>query len=246
MNTLTSRWIALAPVLVLSACVQSSSTRTSHSPAAPPIQGRVVLQGEVPASRVITAPPPLTTVFPDGIVVTPYRVGPDHGLAEVVVSIVNPPSVRPAPSAATSSLLVSNTVCEPRVLAVQTNQPVRFTVRGGQMLNLMASAPQRDGWNQAVPADAEFEKRFPSAGARYRITDNVHPWLSASVWTFDHPWFAVTDATGAFELPPLAPGRYTLQFEHRAGGRSTQEIEVPVMGEPLTLTMRISTPTAGL
>jgi hypothetical protein len=114
------------------------------------------------------------------------------------------------------------------------------------MLNLMSVAPEGGGWNQAVPPDAEFEKWFPSAGGRYRITDNVHPWLSASVWAFDHPWFAVTDAHGAFELPPLAPGRYTLQIEHRAGGRSTQEIEIPVTGEPLTLTMRVSTRSAGL
>ena len=225
-------------MLLLSACVHSSPKATSTAPSTPSaIHGRVVFQGEVPPPRVTPAPPPLTAVFPEGIVSAPYRVSSDRGLAEVVVSIVNPPSVRTAPSPPPPSLVVSNTVCQPRVLAVQTDQPVRFTVRGGRMLNLSAVGPEHGGWNRAVTTDSDFEKHFPVAGVRYRITDNVHPWLVASIWTFDHPWFAVTEADGTFELPPLPPGRYTLQLEHRAGGRSTQEIDVPGTGEPLALTM---------
>lgn len=51
------------------------------------------------------------------------------------------------------------------------------------------------------------------------------------------PSVAVTEPSGTFELPPLPPGRYTLRFEHRAGGQSTREIDVPGTGEPLSLTM---------
>ena len=35
---------------------------------------------------------------------------------------------------------------------------------------------------------------------------------------FAHPWFAVTDAEGRFELPPLPPGRYELEARHRRSG----------------------------
>ena len=60
-----------------------------------------------------------------------------------------------------------------------------------------------------------------------------------------HPWFAVTGADGSFELPPLSPGRYTLQIEHRAAGRSTQEFTVPATGL-LTLTLPADSTAKGL
>lgn len=251
MTKLACLLAALTLAMASNGCRQPSTTPNLSSPAAQAsqaaqvVRGRVLFQGDVPASSVIAVPPPLDAMFPNGIVSARYRVSPDRGLAEVVVSIVNPPSGGPLSPGTPTSLVVSNTLCYPRALAVHTNQAVRFTVRGNPMLNLTAIGPKDGAWNRAVTRDTEFEEWFPVAGIRYRITDNVHPWLTASVWTFDHRWFAVTDAEGRFELPPLPPGRYTVQFEHRLGGSSTREIEVPGTGEALALTMRADAPPAG-
>lgn len=203
-----------------------------------------MFEGEVPPTRFITPHPPLDAVFPQGIPSTRYRVSSNRGLAEVVVSIVNPPADRPAPPTSPQFLSISNTISHPRVLAVHTNQPVRFSVRGGRFLNLMSVATHGPSWIKCVPGDLDFEKWYPNAGARVRITDNNHVWLIADIWMFDHSWFAVTGPDGAFALPPLPPGRYTLQIEHRWGGRSTREIDVPAT-EPLTLTLSASTTQAG-
>ena len=233
----------LALPLLLGACAQTSPKSSSPNPT--PVHGQVVFEGELPPTQIITPHPPLDAIFPQGIPSTRYRVSPDRGLAEVVVSIVNPPADRPAPPTSPQSLSISNTICYPRVLAVHTNQPVQFSVRGGQMFNLMAVPTHGRGWNKAVPGDLDFEKWFPYAGARYRLTDNVFVWLNAYIYAFDHPWFAVTGPDGFFELPPLPPGRYTLQIEHRAGGRSIREIDVPANG-PLSLTLTAGTTQASL
>jgi hypothetical protein len=114
------------------------------------------------------------------------------------------------------------------------------------MFNLNCSTSTRgQGFNKAVVGDMDFEKWFPNAGARYRLMDNVYVWLNAYIYAFDHPWFAVTGPDGSFELPPLPPGRYTLQIEHRAGGRLTREIEVPPTA-PLNLTLTAGTTQASL
>jgi hypothetical protein len=47
---------------------------------------------------------------------------------------------------------------------------------------------------------------------------NVHPWLRGFVWAFEHPYFAVTDATGSFEIPNAPAGTWRLVVWHEAVG----------------------------
>lgn len=207
------------------------------------VSGRVSLAGEVPPPRRIEVPPSLKAAFPNGLEISPYRLGTEGTLGEVVVSVVNPPARRPPSSDTPRRLLISNTLCEPRVLAVYTNQPVEFEVRGGPLLNLSALARPGTGWNRAVAGPDTFVKRFDQPDSQVRITDNNHAWLSAYVSVFDHPWFAVTDETGQFSLPPLPPGRYTLQFAHRRAGVVSAEID-SASPAPLTVDVTFNPPSS--
>jgi hypothetical protein len=49
---------------------------------------------------------------------------------------------------------------------------------------------------------------------QFSVKCDVHPWMLASVHVFDHPYFAATDAAGAFEIGGVPPGEYTLVFAH--------------------------------
>jgi plastocyanin len=42
-----------------------------------------------------------------------------------------------------------------------------------------------------------------------RIFCNIHPNMAAYVFVVDSPYFAVSDETGAFALPPVPAGKYT-------------------------------------
>ncbi len=55
---------------------------------------------------------------------------------------------------------------------------------------------------------------------------DVHGWMNAYVGVLDHPYFAVTDADGKFELKTLPPGTYTIEAWHEKLGTTTQSVTI--------------------
>ena len=64
-----------------------------------------------------------------------------------------------------------------------------------------------------------------------RFKCDFHGWMAAYVGVMSHPFFAVTDASGAFDLTGLPPGTYTLEAWHETFGTRTQEITIPAGGQ---------------
>jgi hypothetical protein len=40
----------------------------------------------------------------------------------------------------------------------------------------------------------------------YMVADDLYTWMSAYVWCFDHPYFAITNADGRFRIPRVPAG----------------------------------------
>jgi hypothetical protein len=55
---------------------------------------------------------------------------------------------------------------------------------------------------------------------------DVHGWMNAYVGVLDHPFFAVTDADGKFDIKGLPPGTYTIEAWHEKGGTVTQSVTI--------------------
>lgn len=56
--------------------------------------------------------------------------------------------------------------------------------------------------------------RFSQPGPYQATCDAGHPWMSAYVVVIEHPYYAVTDANGRFELRDVPPGTYTIKMWH--------------------------------
>jgi hypothetical protein len=61
---------------------------------------------------------------------------------------------------------------------------------------------------------------------RLELNCRTHPWSSGSIHVFDHPYFAVSAATGRFVLDSIPPGTYTMRTWHERLGNTTREVRI--------------------
>jgi hypothetical protein len=58
--------------------------------------------------------------------------------------------------------------------------------------------------NETLPPNSEKKYQLRSERIPIGVSCAIHPWMKGYAWVFDHPYFAVTDADGKFEIK-LAP-----------------------------------------
>jgi plastocyanin len=110
---------------------------------------------------------------------------------------------------------------------------------------------QEQTWfSRALPElGASYEEALAAPGIVRLVDDAAHPWMLGWVHAFEHPYFAVSDAEGRFQLSRIPPGQYTLRAWHE-GVRVTGETEAGrpvysapiVLGRPVTVTAGHDTP----
>ena len=60
----------------------------------------------------------------------------------------------------------------------------------------------------------------------FKVSCDVHSWMTAWVAVFDHPYFNVTTDAGAFNIVNLPPGSYKLICWHERFGKLEKQIEI--------------------
>jgi hypothetical protein len=74
------------------------------------------------------------------------------------------------------------------------------------------------GNNVIIPPKQSYTQKGLKADKHpIRVTCHVRPWMRAWVRVFDHPYFAVTDADGGFEIPQAPAGVWRLVVWHETG-----------------------------
>ncbi len=66
----------------------------------------------------------------------------------------------------------------------------------------------------------------PVAEAPFKVKCDVHPWESAWITVFSHPFFGITGNTGSFQIANLPPGKYVLEAWHEKFGVLQASVEV--------------------
>ncbi|MGD0498128.1 MAG: hypothetical protein ABSC23_06805 [Bryobacteraceae bacterium] len=127
--------------------------------------------------------------------------------------------VAPAP-AGRARVIQKDKLFIPHVTAIQVGTGVAFpnldpiyhsafSTFSGQIFDLGLYSP---GTSRTVT--------FHHAGI-VRVFCNIHPTMSAVIVVLKDPWFAVSDATGAFSIPNVPAGEYQMHVFHE---RATQKI----------------------
>jgi plastocyanin len=152
--------------------------------------------------------------------------GPGNGLANVVVYI--------SAGEADTTMIPANAVpfdqqgCHytTHVLAIRAGQEIKIINSDPVSHNIHPLAKVNREWNRIQPPGTppfsysyEKEEFIP-------VKCNIHPWMQGYFAILKTGHFAVTGEDGAFRLPGLPPGKYTVTAWHESLGTRSQEITI--------------------
>jgi plastocyanin len=194
------------------------------------ITGRVVFEGTPPAAQPLKmgSDGSCTQGGPAAMDET-VVVGADGSLKNVFVHIKQ--GVDPAYSfdVPTEPVQLDQKGCiyVPRVIGVRAGQPVKILNSDSTMHNVHSLPVANQEMNQSTPVRGfTVTQTFTAPEVPVRFMCNVHNWMSAYVGVVAHPFFAVTDASGAFSMHGVPPGTYTVEAWHEKFGTKTATITI--------------------
>lgn len=131
----------------------------------------------------------------------------------------------------------------PRMLVVRAGQTLKIHNPDGTLHNVNAQPRVNTPFNRSMPGNVqEIEVLFEKPEPLFPITCNVHPWMRAGCAVISHPYFAVTDKTGAGTVADLPPGEYEIRASHEVLGEKTAKVTV-VEGQTAELAFTFTRPT---
>jgi plastocyanin len=237
-----------ATAMLLAACSSNgpSEAKKSDAPAAPApaaepaapapaggggtISGKVSYSGTKPALKPVSmdATPACARQHSTPPMSEEVVLNPNSTLKNVFVWVKSglPNQNWPVP---TTRVKIDQVKCVyvPHVTAAMVGQEVEFTNSDPTNHNIHPLPMTNREWNTSQPPQGDKVVRsFDKAEVGIPVKCNVHPWMRTYINVSPHPFFAVTNDTGTFEIKNLPAGEYTLEAWHEKFG--TQEIQVKV------------------
>ena len=115
----------------------------------------------------------------------------------------------------------------PHVMGIMVGQTYKILNSDGVLHNIHTLPKVNPAFNKGMPATLkEATTVFEKPEAVFHIKCDVHPWMSAYVGAFTHPFFFVTGPDGKYTISGLDPGTYEITAWHEKLG--TQKATVTV------------------
>jgi plastocyanin len=158
-----------------------------------------------------------------------YAVGPNHELADVVVSLKDVTGKSTGASQPPVTLDQKGCLYMPQILAIQTGQKIVVKnsdscIHNVHVVPAVAGNPESNQVQMSGGPDLDYTFSKPEMFMKFKC--DVHPWMFAWVSVFDSPYFAISDKEGKFVIKNVPPGKYTVEADHRKLGTSTKDVEV--------------------
>lgn len=199
------------------------------------VDGRIVFVGDplaprprlwIPTARAVGCCPPGESIDDRDRALV---IGPDGGIANVVVTVRVPDAEIIAPR---ESRAIELWRCrfEPHVLVVPAGTTISFVNSDQVAHDLRVTAQRNPSYVGSIAPGALLDQRYFEP-ERMRLSSDSRPWMSGWLVTADTPYFAVTGPDGRFRIEGVEPGAYTLEYWHEdpqwvpAGRRTVQLVE---------------------
>lgn len=197
------------------------------------ITGSVKLEGDAPemAEVDMSAVKECAEQHADPVVDPSVVVGENGELANVIVAIKtdDPSSLGGEPDGDTVELDQEGCMYKPHVISMTAGQELVVKNSDPFLHNVHALAIINPPFNfgQVNVDPGKKVPDSPKATETFRVKCDVHPWMSAYVGVFEHPFHAVSDEEGKFEIAGTIPdGDYTLMAWHEKYGEQEQQISI--------------------
>ena len=93
--------------------------------------------------------------------------------------------------------------------------------------NVRSAARENRSFNRGIAGQGKgFTRVFSKPEVMLQIKCDVHPWMVAYGGILSHPFHAVSDEEGAFELSRLPAGTYLIEAWHEELGDLEQEVSL--------------------
>lgn len=236
---------ALALAVATAACgggSEQSSSATGSSPAAQApaaspvdpataanIAGSIKLEGTAPKGEAIkmNADPVCMREGKGGM--TEFIVTGDGGALQNVFVYVKDGLGDRTFQAPQETMVLDQRGCRymPHIFGVMVGQPLEIVNSDPTLHNVHAMPKANQEFNTGQPIQGmKFSHTFTAPEVMVPFKCDVHGWMNAYAGVVNHPFFAVTDASGRFELKGLPPGTYTVEAWHEKLGTQTQQVTV--------------------
>lgn len=192
------------------------------------LSGRFLYDGDPPPASSLDVPE--SHLRPLGLKEVPDEslvVGKEGGLANVFIWLRPAIGVKPAihPSYETSEestveLIARDLRLRPRAFVMRTSQTLAFRHEDTRTaynlkFDTIGNAPYCGLMPAGQTTTLSFERpeRIP-----INVSCNIHPWISSRLLVLDHPYAAVTDQEGRFEIRNLPVGTWDFVSLHERSG----------------------------
>jgi plastocyanin len=199
--------------------------------AASTITGTVTFDGKVPTLRPLAmdADPACAKKHSKPVPAEMLVLGSGNTMGNIMVWVSKGlPAGKTWPVPKTPVVLDQNG-CQykPHVMGIMVGQAYRILNSDGVLHNIHTLPKVNPAFNKGMPATLkETSTTFAKPEAVFNIKCDVHPWMSAYVAVFTHPFFSVTGTDGKFTISGLDPGTYEITAWHEKLGTQTASVTV--------------------
>jgi plastocyanin len=229
--------LAVLATVVAAGCDYGEKAAATQ-PSGPPtpmgtgtVTGTVTFRGAAPPGEQV----PLSSDCRHGartIELRPVIADGDGRLRDVVVSLKGAVGGSKDAPPVGGPVVLDQAGCEyvPRVVALRVGQVLRVKSSDPTSHNVHGLPDRNPPFNFGMTAAGQTKDLTFAVPESFTVKCDVHAWMSASINVFDHPFYAVTDEHGQYEIRNLPPGRHTLLLRHEFLGEQEVEVEIGERG----------------
>jgi plastocyanin len=199
--------------------------------AASSINGTVTFDGKAPTLRPLAmdADPVCAKKHPKPQPSETLVLGSGNTMGNILVWVSKGlPAGKTFPVPGTPVVLDQNgCMYKPHVMGIMVGQTYKILNSDGVLHNIHTLPKINKSFNKGMPPTLkEATTTFEKPEEVFQIKCDVHPWMSAYIAVFNHPFFSVTGTDGKFNITGLDPGTYTITAWHERLGTQTATVTV--------------------